>query len=152
MLLDGHQSRFHLDFLRYINNEETKWSVCIGVPYGTAFWQVADSSEQNGTFKMRLTEEKNILFQNRIKNCQQDLQLLRTDIVPLVNKCFPDAFCNIPNNRKAICDRGWYPYNRNLLLNETLRGTMTHRMITEEQKSGLYPYKRIPLFGEVSHH
>ena len=57
-LLDGHQSRFDLGFLRYINSPDTKWNVCIGVPYGTSIWQVGDSSEQNGTFKMSLNVEK----------------------------------------------------------------------------------------------
>jgi hypothetical protein len=38
LLLDGHGSRFELPFLDYINNEETKWTVCIGVPYGTNLW------------------------------------------------------------------------------------------------------------------
>jgi hypothetical protein len=36
VLLDGHQSRFELEFLSYINNPAHCWSVCIGVPYGTA--------------------------------------------------------------------------------------------------------------------
>ena len=61
VLLDGHQSRFDLSFLEYINADEHKWNVCLGVPYGTAVWQVADSSEQNGLFKMLLGEKK--------KNC-----------------------------------------------------------------------------------
>ena len=57
-LLDGHQNRFDLDFLYYINEDYTCWNVCIGVPYGTAMWQVGDWSEQNGTFKMSLSTEK----------------------------------------------------------------------------------------------
>jgi len=32
--------------------------VCIGVPYGTSYWQVGDSPEQNGCYKMALTSEK----------------------------------------------------------------------------------------------
>jgi hypothetical protein len=47
-LLDGHGSRFHLPFIKYINTEETRHGVSIGVPYGTSYWQVGDSSEQNG--------------------------------------------------------------------------------------------------------
>ena len=48
LLLDGHQSRLELPFLQYINDEKKeghKWMVCIGVPYATHFWQVADSNE-----------------------------------------------------------------------------------------------------------
>ena len=54
LLLDGHGSRFQLPFLQYINNPEHPWVVCIGVPYGTSFWQVGDSTEQNGCYKMHL--------------------------------------------------------------------------------------------------
>ena len=55
LLVDGHESRFSKIFLEYINQPETKWQVCIGVPYGTSYWQVGDSKEQNGSFKMALT-------------------------------------------------------------------------------------------------
>ena len=40
VLVDGHQSRFDLEFLEYINNPLHKWNVCLGVPYGTSLWQV----------------------------------------------------------------------------------------------------------------
>ena len=62
MLLDGHQLHFDVNFLCYVNNDVSKWSICIGVPYVTAYWQVGDSSEQNDKFKMRLTKEKKKLF------------------------------------------------------------------------------------------
>jgi len=52
LLVDAHGSRFDLNFLEYINNPETEWCVCIGVPYGTSLWQVGDSSQQNGSYKM----------------------------------------------------------------------------------------------------
>jgi len=35
LLLDGHGSRFELPFLDYIVDPTSKWTVCIGVPYGT---------------------------------------------------------------------------------------------------------------------
>ncbi|KAI2504990.1 hypothetical protein MHU86_9433 [Fragilaria crotonensis] len=56
LLLNGHGSRFDLTFLQYINRDKTKWNVCIGVPYGTSYWQVGDSTEQNGCFKMAIAE------------------------------------------------------------------------------------------------
>jgi hypothetical protein len=43
LLLDGHTSQFELDFLTYIHQRETKWDVCVGLPYGTSYWQVGDS-------------------------------------------------------------------------------------------------------------
>jgi hypothetical protein len=61
LLLDGHGSRFKLEILEYINCSETKWSVNIGFPYGTSYWQVRDSTEQNGCFKMALARCKKAL-------------------------------------------------------------------------------------------
>jgi hypothetical protein len=58
LLLDGHGSRFQLPFMRYIEDNEHKWKVCIGVPNGTAHWQVGDSAEQNGSWKMATTHQK----------------------------------------------------------------------------------------------
>jgi hypothetical protein len=58
LLLDGHGSRLELPFLQYIYGVSHEWVVCIGVPYGTSYWQVADSSEQNGSYKMALSAAK----------------------------------------------------------------------------------------------
>ncbi len=58
LILDGHGSRFKFDFLEYINSNEHKWNVNIGLPYGTSYWQVGDSTKQNGCLKMALAKEK----------------------------------------------------------------------------------------------
>ena len=84
VLLDGHGSRFDIEFLEYINNPSHRWNVCLGVPYGTALWQVADSSQQHGLFKMLLNKAKRNLFQRRMNSCLQDLHIVKSDIVPLV--------------------------------------------------------------------
>ena len=52
LLLDAHGSRLTLEFLRYVNDPSHKWCVCIGVPYGTSLWQVADSEELNASFQI----------------------------------------------------------------------------------------------------
>ena len=121
VLLDGHSSRFDLQFLEYINNEEHKWNVCLGVPYGTALLQVADSAQQNGKFKMELVKAKRELYELRINSCQHGMHLLRTDIVPLVRRCWGPSFGNAAAARRAIAQRGWDPYNQNLLLNPIIR-------------------------------
>jgi len=62
LLLDGHGSYFELPFLDYIRNKETKWKVCISVPYGT---NLGDSVQQNGAIKLRLPEEKALLLKKK---------------------------------------------------------------------------------------
>jgi hypothetical protein len=61
LILDGHGSCFEFEFLEYINKAEHKWNVNIGLPYGTSYWQVGDSTEQNGCFKMALSKRKEAL-------------------------------------------------------------------------------------------
>ena len=92
LLLDGHQSRFDIKFLCYVNDPKTKWSVCIGVPYGMAIWQVSELLEQKGNFKMRLSKEKKRIFRTRIQSYNRDLRLLKTDILPIVRKTFHESF------------------------------------------------------------
>jgi hypothetical protein len=67
LLLDGHGSRFDLTFLEYPNNPASPWSVCIGVPYGTSYWQVGDSSQQNGSFKMNIGKAKKHILTKKSK-------------------------------------------------------------------------------------
>ena len=143
LLLDGHQSRFYLKFLEYINDDKHRWNVCIGVPYGTSLWQIGDSSEQNGVFKMLMAIEKSNLFNARVDKYNQSIHLQRTDIMYLVKKTWPEAFGNVANNRKATAERGWYPYTRNLLLSDDIRASITSEQLKEEEQQGLFPYKRL---------
>ena len=143
VLLDGHGSRFALEFLEYINNDKHKWNVCLGVPYGTALWQIADSAQLHGMFKMLMTKAKRDLFTKRMASCIQDLQITKTDIVPLIRLCWELSFGNKKSTLKAICERGWGPYNRALLLKSVIRASMTEKMIESEKNSNLFPHKRL---------
>ena len=69
LLLDGHGSRLELPFLTYVNDENHPWVVCIGVPYGTSYWQVGDSSEQNGSYKMAIAKAKKELVLKKQRQC-----------------------------------------------------------------------------------
>jgi hypothetical protein len=57
LLLDGHHIHFEIPFLDYIHDCWHNWVVCIGMPYGMHIWQVADSSEMNGAFKLGVVKE-----------------------------------------------------------------------------------------------
>ena len=127
LLLDGHHSRLELPFLEYITNEFHRWHVCIGVPYGTHIWQLADSTEQNGCFKMALTMLKRTIMSSR------DIKTFyATDIIPLVKKAWVKSFARVESNKKAICARGWGPLNRALLLNPSVAST---RVTVSEERA-----------------
>ena len=52
VIVDGHESRLSVDFVRYINNPAHKWNFALGIPYLTHLWQPGDATEQNGIFKL----------------------------------------------------------------------------------------------------
>jgi hypothetical protein len=62
LLLDGHHSHLELPFLDYIHGPGHEWMTCIGVPYGTYFWQVTDAEEQNASFSIALDKAKKKFF------------------------------------------------------------------------------------------
>jgi hypothetical protein len=72
-----------LEYLEYINSHDHKWECCIGLPYGTSYWQVGDSSEQNCCFKMALTKAKQELVSKKNES-GLEYTINREDIVGLV--------------------------------------------------------------------
>ena len=81
-------------------------TVCIGVPYGTAIWQVADSKEQNGSYKIALARAKKELLDIKLSMHIDPASLCPTDIIPLVNIAWEKSFQRVHMNRKAIAERG----------------------------------------------
>ena len=126
LLLDGHGSRFELPFMEYVVNTNHPWVVCIGVPYGTSMWQVADSKQQNGSYKMALYKAKKYLLEQKMNYMIDPLTLVPTDIVPIVNMAWNSSFVNVENNLVAIRERGWSPLNYALLESDDIKLTMTN--------------------------
>jgi hypothetical protein len=63
LLLDGRHSRLEVALLEYINGDGHEWTCCLGVPYVTHLWQVADSPYLKANFKIALTTAKKRLFE-----------------------------------------------------------------------------------------
>ena len=142
LLLDGHQSRFELPFLEYITDNKHEWQVCIGVPYGTSLWQVADSKEQNGSYKIAMSKAKKEFLEQKIRMFIDPPSLTPTDVIPLVNEAWSASFSRIEKNKKAIAKRGWGPCNRNLLLYKEVENTMTrddHALLESMKHTFLSP-------------
>jgi hypothetical protein len=125
-LLDGHNSRFHLPFVNYINEDRTKYAVTIGVPYGTSYWQVGDSSEQNGSFKMAMMKAKDEILKRRERLGIGELGIQPLDIILLISNSWTQPFAKVESNKKAIAERGWFPYNRNLMKIPQITATAPH--------------------------
>jgi hypothetical protein len=128
VLLDGHGSHFGIDFLRYISDNNSKWTVCVGVPYGTHLWQVGDSAEQNGSFKMALIKAKQKIINEKAR-LRLPCKLERQDIVGLVHRAWNESFAIVENNKKAIRNRGWGPLTYNILDHPELQQQKKNRII-----------------------
>ena len=110
-LLDSHNPRLSEPFVTCIRDTEHEWCVCFGVPYATNLWQVGDSAEQNGSYKMGITKYKDEIVKKKLtekwtRPCFED-----TDIVLAVDKAWNDSFACTHTNKLAISFRGWDPYN-----------------------------------------
>ena len=57
-MLHEYGSRLELPFVKCINDKTTELCVCLDIPYGTTYWKVGDSKEQNGSFNMAMTDAK----------------------------------------------------------------------------------------------
>jgi hypothetical protein len=114
LIIDGHDSRLDPMFLTYINGEGHVWKVCLGVPYATSYWQVGDSREQNGTFKVCWYREKRTFISWKSDRALP-LRIQPHDIMPLLNRYFTHSFGRPQTTKNATSDRGWCPANRKLL-------------------------------------
>jgi hypothetical protein len=138
LVLDGHESRLSPVFIDYITNPEHVWHVNLGIPHATSYWQVGDSSEQNGYFKTLLGNAKKDLVSFKIRH-NLPLSLNSEDIIPLLNKAWYPSFANKITNRKAIAARGWCPLNRNLLLHKEIQGSGGRNNLAREIENSAAP-------------
>jgi hypothetical protein len=128
LLLDGHGSRFELPFLDYINTDATKWTVCIGVPYGTNLWQVGDSAQQNGAYKSRLSLEKHLLVEHKQK-MRMAFKIERHDVVGLVHRFWLHSLAKVESSKRAIAERGWNPLTYNLIDHKELNRAKDNNLL-----------------------
>jgi hypothetical protein len=65
---------------------------------------------------------------------QMGIELIPTDIIPIVNYAWSGSFDNVETNIKAILERGWFPLNRVLLLHPDIR--KTNKILNKSKKLG----------------
>jgi hypothetical protein len=94
----------------------------IGVPYGTSVWQLGDSHEQNGTFKIESKKTKSDTFTGKIR-AGLPATLDRSDITRIVNVGWQKYFAHFETDKKALAACGWRPLNHILLDHPELQDT-----------------------------
>ena len=141
LLVDGHHSRLELPFLQYICNPLHLWAVCIGVPYCTDLWQVGDAPEQNGAHNQASVVEKRNIMERKEKQMYNRPTIETYEIIQIINKAWAQSFARVNSNKKAIAERGWYPYNRQLMTSPHIRSSIT----AEEEENELLPNSSVIL-------
>jgi hypothetical protein len=127
LLLDGHGTRFGAKFLRYcdVKRSNTPWAIIVGVPNATHIWQSGDAKELNGAYKHVLHDSKQSLYKFKaLSNLPANQKVIvKTDIIPLINKAYEGSFGKVANVKKALAARGLNPLNRALLKDSYLLST-----------------------------
>jgi hypothetical protein len=100
IILDVHISRMMGPFLEYVNNPKHRRSAILGIPYGTHLWQVGDSVDKNGAFKIAMTKWKLWLRQQKEKDgLKQTID--KTDIRMLLTLVWADSFAIVENDKNT---------------------------------------------------
>ena len=81
------------------------------MPNGTHKWQVGDSRQQNGRWKIEWYKEKDELVSYK-REIGLGGTLEKSDIMPIINRIWDKSFANKEGNLKAM---GWNPLNYKLL-------------------------------------
>ena len=79
---------------------------------------------------------KKAIIERRFENFCSELELVPTDIVPMVGMAWYESFADVSGNVQAILERGWNPLTKKLLLDPHLRRTMTEVDREEELNLG----------------
>ena len=123
-LVDGHGSRLDWEVMKYANNLDEfgdvipganhQWNLYLGLPNATAYWQVGDSSQQNGAWKNLQRVEKERIRANQQLH-KQRLKIERHHAVYMLQRVFHLCYGNVEGNKNAILERGWNPLNKGCL-------------------------------------
>ena len=84
-------SRFSPIFLEYITNPLHLWKVSL--------WQVGDSYQQNGRFKIALSDYKKRLMDKRLLTFCSEIELIPTDIILMIHEAWILLFADITGNK-----------------------------------------------------
>ena len=74
------------------------------------------------------------------------------DIMPMINYAWDLSFAKVNTSMIEIAERGWFPMNRDLLLNTQLPSVMTTEDHYKESRSGIItPYHCTENFIEIKY-
>jgi hypothetical protein len=112
------------------------------LPYGTSYWHVVDSTEQNGCFKITLLKAKQALVAKK-NDYGLKFTIDKRDAVKLVKEAWAVSFARVITNRRAVLHIGWRPkaLNFNVLLNS--------KILPSKPKDGNAPDKSLSTSSKI---
>jgi hypothetical protein len=113
LIIDRHEWWLDPKFVTCINDPRHLWKVCLGDPYATNYWQVWDSAEQSGVFKVLWYAEKEKVVKYK-SDRRIPMYLNAKDIVPMTNRIWDSSFGWQRTNKQATSDQSWNPPNHKL--------------------------------------
>ena len=83
-------------------NATTTHGLCVGVPYRTSLWHVADSKQQNGSYKIALFRAKKKLLDAKMNYMIDPLTLDPIDIVSKFNIAWAASFAKVQQSKRTL--------------------------------------------------
>ena len=80
--------------------------------------------KNKGSFNMTMIDAKRKLLDLKRQSCMNET-IDKNDLMLLINIAWNKSFARVDKNRRAIADRRWGQYNRNILTFSHIRATMT---------------------------
>ena len=92
LMLGGYGGRLGCPILKYTNNPVHTWFTVVDVLYGASMWQVGNSVEQNGAYKIVLSRIKKDIIAKNTKLVFKQLTINIQEIIILVNLAWSQLF------------------------------------------------------------
>jgi len=69
-----------------------QWAACIRVHYGRSYWQVGNTVEQNGSYKMAMNKAKRELVHQKTRACIANARVKKHEIMLVLTKAWEQSF------------------------------------------------------------
>lgn len=96
-LIDGQQSRFDLDFLKYINSRQQSETIALESSMGMYYGRLGTPTNKMVVSRCSsLKKERNI--PTRLNTFQHNIHLMQSNIIPIVNATWHEDFGDVAGN------------------------------------------------------
>ena len=95
-----------------------------------------------------IIDSKNKILGNRLLTFCSEIELILTDIMPMIHKAWNKSLADVKSNQEAIVEHGLSPLNRNLLLDASFCWTIIQFDKKQEAITSLVTLEKFPMVIE----